>query len=254
LEDLPVPILEPQPEEEKKKPKTFFILNKDRWEEYDADGNLLRVQRDKVHDHTVPNTERFLEILDPNGSGRMILMDRRLPHDEYRNILLGTKGMPFSNELAGIVIDRIINGESLTNIARDPQMPSYSILSRWRLQNQDFADAITEAYGIRAERHLDYAMDIAMDTYDENNIVGSQKLKIEQLKTQASFDNQRFNNKISNSKIADNANIQINITTGVPTSTYAAQTMTRRMTETGQVIQLQKEIITSDTDIKDEGE
>lgn len=94
---------------------------------------------------------------------------------------------------------------------------------------------------------MDTALEIALQTDDPNNIVQTQKLKIDQLKTQASFDNQRYNSKQTTN--AQGSNIQINIQTGVPTSQYAIDVTQRTMSETGQIIEPAKpQTQTSTTD------
>lgn len=224
-----------------KKLKTYFITNDNgTWEEIDELGNTIRIQKSKTFEPEISEDKRWIEIQDPRNPQKVILVDRRLPHDEYKNILLGRKGMPYSQEYASIICDKIINGTSLKKISEQDDMPSYSIITRWRLQRPEFNDQILEAYRMRAEKYMDDALEIALETDDPDNIVGSEKLKVDALRVQASFDSQRFNSKGNVSAKDGGIAIQVNITTGVSESEYAKKAAERKLSETGQVIDISK--------------
>jgi hypothetical protein len=67
----------------------------------------------------------------------------------------------------GIICDRLREGETLTRICRDPAMPSFATLSRWREADKTIADAIREARRASAEAHADRAIDAVDDATSE---------------------------------------------------------------------------------------
>lgn len=51
----------------------------------------------------------------------------------------------------GQILGRISEGERLTNICKDPRMPSYNVICRWRREDRDFDRQITLAYEDRVQ-------------------------------------------------------------------------------------------------------
>lgn len=49
------------------------------------------------------------------------------------------------------ILARIADGERLTNICKEPGMPSYNVVCRWRRKDRDFDRQITLAYEDRAQ-------------------------------------------------------------------------------------------------------
>jgi hypothetical protein len=59
------------------------------------------------------------------------------------------------------ICERLCEGESLVDVCRDPAMPSFGTVYRWRRSFADFAEMIREAREVQAERFCDLGWDIA---------------------------------------------------------------------------------------------
>lgn len=120
----------------------------------------------------------------------------------------------FDPTLGDIIANRIIEGESLTKICRDPLMPSLSTIARWRRQSEDFDSLIRYAYEERAHYHHDLALEIAESTTDKDEVAVN-KLKIETYRWTAERTNQRQFAAKQTKVEGVSVNTQI-IVTGVP--------------------------------------
>ena len=68
------------------------------------------------------------------------------------------------NEVYGhLIVEKIIEGESLAKICALPGMPSIATLAKWRARHADFDHAIDKAFELRAERAHDKIMDSVED-------------------------------------------------------------------------------------------
>jgi hypothetical protein len=63
----------------------------------------------------------------------------------------GKPFVPFSKELAAEVCERIENGESITELCADLEMPSWRTICRWRRENPEFSSAYAQAREASAE-------------------------------------------------------------------------------------------------------
>jgi len=52
---------------------------------------------------------------------------------------------PFTQETADAICDRLADGESLSSICRDPEMPAWSTVHVWMDDDKDFSGRITRA-------------------------------------------------------------------------------------------------------------
>lgn len=121
---------------------------------------------------------------------------------------------PFDSTLADIICNRIIEGEPLTKICKDPIMPSFSTISRWRKNHEDFDSAIKYAYQERAHYFHDKAIEVVEDTFTKDE-VSVNRLKSETYKWAAERGNQeQFGAK--QSKVEGVAVSTQIIVTGVP--------------------------------------
>lgn len=64
-------------------------------------------------------------------------------------------------ETAQAIYDRVCAGEAVTAICAEPGMPSMATLTNWRRQHPEFAEALDEAYEIRAELQFEKGLAIA---------------------------------------------------------------------------------------------
>ena len=82
----------------------------------------------------------------------------------------------YTDEVADIICDRMINGENFTQICNDPMMPSRAALYRWRASRPDFDARCARAREALADFLLDKIEAMADETTEAN--VNSQRLKI----------------------------------------------------------------------------
>jgi hypothetical protein len=82
----------------------------------------------------------------------------------------------YTDEVADIICDRMINGENFTQICNDPMMPSRAALYRWRASRPDFDARCARAREALADFLLDKLEAMADATTELN--VNSQRLKI----------------------------------------------------------------------------
>ena len=82
----------------------------------------------------------------------------------------------YSEEIAEIICERMINGENFSQICSDPMMPSRAALYRWRAARPDFDARCARAREALADFLLDKIEAMADETTEAN--VNSQRLKI----------------------------------------------------------------------------
>jgi hypothetical protein len=70
----------------------------------------------------------------------------------------------YTKVLADKICDRIMSGESLLSICKDPSMPSRSNIHKWILKYQYFRDNYACAREVRADILFDEILDIADET------------------------------------------------------------------------------------------
>lgn len=145
----------------------------------------------------------------PNGEE--VWRDVELPTNllenyAYRGIV------PFSPWMVDIICEKIAEGTSLTKICRQPGMPSYAVLCRWKRDHPEIADQLENARQDRAEYHRDQALEEAQAA-DEDNAT-AQTLKHNAHKWAAGVDNAKFSPK---AKIEANLSVptQIIVDTGI---------------------------------------
>jgi hypothetical protein len=82
----------------------------------------------------------------------------------------------YSDEVAEIICDRMINGESLVQICADPEMPSRASVYRWMDARPDFEAQCARAREGLAEFELHQLKELADNCTEEN--VNSTKAKL----------------------------------------------------------------------------
>jgi hypothetical protein len=73
----------------------------------------------------------------------------------------------FSEKVAGAILDRMANGETATQICRDPGMPTWGTLKRWERNNADFARRYEIARRQCCEYQTDEIITIADDSTND---------------------------------------------------------------------------------------
>ena len=138
-------------------------------------GRVVAVQEDPSFNH-VKMEEKFFKIQAPDGLDCWI--QKGMSPDK---VLSPVPKYEFSKIIGDIICQRIVEGELLTKICADPNVPGYSIISRWRRENEDFHKAIRIATEERAEFYHDKALDTA-DGSNDKDTVANDKLKVDTLK------------------------------------------------------------------------
>lgn len=73
----------------------------------------------------------------------------------------------YTQELASIILAKVMAGESLRSICRDEEMPSRSTVHLWLAKNSAFSDQYARACEIRAEEVFDEMFEIADDARND---------------------------------------------------------------------------------------
>jgi hypothetical protein len=72
----------------------------------------------------------------------------------------------YSDEIAAVICDRLINGESLRAICADRAMPAKVTVCRWLARNAEFCDQYAFARALQSERFGDEMLEIAYHCSD----------------------------------------------------------------------------------------
>lgn len=70
----------------------------------------------------------------------------------------------YSEEVAAEICDRLVNGESIRSITRDPRMPCWTAVYKWIKGRPDFAERYNQARIDAADTFADQLLEIADDT------------------------------------------------------------------------------------------
>lgn len=73
---------------------------------------------------------------------------------------VGRKPYPFTEDIAEEICNRLVDGESMSQIAADESMPSRSTILRWQENNESFDARCERARKARAEAVHDHLVDI----------------------------------------------------------------------------------------------
>lgn len=73
----------------------------------------------------------------------------------------------FTQDLAGAILDRIANGESLRKICCDEAMPCQTTVYRWLRENTEFQQHYAHARELQADTLFDETIDIADDATND---------------------------------------------------------------------------------------
>jgi hypothetical protein len=106
------------------------------------------------------------------------MVKKPVPANKPPSVTARPVGRPssYTDEIADIICDRMINGENFSQICSDPLMPSRAALYRWRASRPDFDARCARAREALADFLLDKIEAMADETTEAN--VNSQRLKI----------------------------------------------------------------------------
>lgn len=189
-------------------PKTNLL------EKYDSTtGKIVAIQA-KMTD-VVPD-ENLQEVRLPDGT--LVLVERGVDLAALNHIILDKKH--YNPVLVEIIAQKIAEGGSLTSVCKEPGMPSYATVCRWRRLHPELEDILLKARQDRAEFLRDMVLDEAYAA-DEDNI-GPQKLRVDTLKWLAGKDDpNRFEAKPEKLQVSVAPSV-IMVQTGINRSEDAA--------------------------------
>jgi hypothetical protein len=98
----------------------------------------------------------------------------------------------YSSFVVDIMLDRIMNGDSITSICKEKGFPTYNSFCRWKRESPGFAENIRRAKRDRSEVYFDKIIK-SMDDMDDvanKDEVASRKLKVDSYKYIAKIGNQ----------------------------------------------------------------
>lgn len=117
----------------------------------------------------------------------------------------------YTDEIADIICERMINGENFSQICADPDMPSRAALYRWRAARPDFDARCARAREALADFLLDKIEAMADEATEAN--VQSMKLKISTAQWRAEKMAPRLFGPRVNTEITGGATINVQHTT-----------------------------------------
>ena len=125
----------------------------------------------------------------------------------------GYKEITHNPVIVDLICQKITEGASLTEICKNPDMPSYNVLCAWRRKHPYIDEALQRAREDRAEVHRDKALREA-ENAESRDPLGASALRVDTHKWAAGIDNSKYNPK---SKIEATINnpTQIIISTGI---------------------------------------
>lgn len=97
--------------------------------------------------------------------------------------LRGGKASSYTDDLGEAVCARLANGESLTAIGRDPDMPGYGTVLKWVKRHPQFEAMYVEARAMQADYLFDEARDVAQATTPKT--VWADRLRFDVIRWQA---------------------------------------------------------------------
>ena len=95
----------------------------------------------------------------------------------------GGRDCTYRPEIGRAICARLMAGESLTAIARDPAMPSYATVMAWVSRHPEFEDAYAAARAVQADWFFDEARDVALAA--RPGTVAADRLRFDVLRWQA---------------------------------------------------------------------
>ena len=133
-----------------------------------------------------PSPITFVQQQQPSGEITWVPSDR---HD----VVTIDRLRVYNPAIIDIICSRIVEGASLSEICKQPDMPTYATLCRWRRREPWIAEVLEQARRDRAEYLRDQALSEALAA-DEDN-AAAKRLVVETYKWAASVDHEKYNPK-----------------------------------------------------------
>ncbi len=148
----------------------------------------------------------FNQIKGPDG--QTYLVEKTIDVDKLLSVSHRESKWKYSQYVANQICEEIANGASITALCKTVGFPPYSVVARWRRDNEDFNFALRMATADRAEYFRDQLQEI-LNTVENKNVKVS-KLKSEIFKTLASYDDsKKFGKQYQRNDLAQPATINI---------------------------------------------
>ena len=80
---------------------------------------------------------------------------------------MATRQLEFKQEIADIICDRLMDGESLKAICSEPEMPSKVTVCKWLNRLPEFANQYSRAREVQADGMVDEMLDISDDSQND---------------------------------------------------------------------------------------
>lgn len=186
---------------------------------------FYRQRDDGLVERVEPVTGRVVAVLSMIGRGREADVQNFVPVEiDGRTVMVQvgltnptltvTKSCPYSQVLADIICQKLIEEMSLSEVCKLPGFPTLSMVARWRKDNKDFDDMIRYARKVRAERLRDRLMEIAESAiHGTKDDVPGKKLAVEALQWACEKDSpEEYGSKV---KIEGQALVALMVNTGI---------------------------------------
>lgn len=141
-------------------------------------GAIVGVQADMM---TLPKSL----MVEAEVRGQTIMVQAGLSHDKIKL----SETYLYSETLGDVIAQKMLEGHTLTDIAKMPNFPSHYTMARWRRHHPDFDEKIRFARKYRAELLRDEALSMSKraENFHKDAVPGA-KLRIETLKWAAEKD------------------------------------------------------------------
>lgn len=141
--------------------RTFYQMNEDGIVELIdvITGDVIAVQH-TVKDLIQDPKNNFIEMALPleNGQTKLVLVQKGMSLEGLK-----PRSLAYSDVIADLIIQKVVEGMTLTKVCALEGFPSYSVVARWKSQYPDFREKLAEARRDRA----DHFHDKIIDTVDE---------------------------------------------------------------------------------------
>jgi hypothetical protein len=110
-------------------------------------------------------------------------------------------------ELCKEICERMAEGETLTNICRDADMPAWTTLHDWKQADESFRQALTRAREQQAEVWAEEIMSISDDDLPTHEAIGRARLRMQSRQWLAGKYNPQFADKPT--QVGVNVGVQV---------------------------------------------